>query len=39
MDFLDRHASTAPRVLLRYSIEHLDPEQRAHYLSLAKRGT
>jgi 3-methyladenine DNA glycosylase AlkD len=30
--FLDRHAATAPRVLLRYAIEHLDPQQRAHYL-------
>jgi 3-methyladenine DNA glycosylase AlkD len=30
--FLDRHAATAPRVLLRYAIEHLDSQQRAHYL-------
>jgi 3-methyladenine DNA glycosylase AlkD len=30
--FLDRHAATAPRVLLRYAIEQLDPQQRAHYL-------
>jgi 3-methyladenine DNA glycosylase AlkD len=36
--FLDRYAATAPRVLLRYAIEHLDPQQRAHYLSLAKAG-
>jgi 3-methyladenine DNA glycosylase AlkD len=32
--FLDTHAATAPRVLLRDAIEHLDPEQRAHYLGL-----
>ena len=32
--FLDRHAPTAPRVLLRFAIEHLDPQQRAHYLGL-----
>lgn len=30
--FLDQHAATAPRTLLRYAIEHLDPPQRAHYL-------
>lgn len=33
LGFLDRYAATAPRVLLRYAIEHLDQEQRAHYLS------
>ncbi|MEV4535139.1 DNA alkylation repair protein [Asanoa sp. NPDC049518] len=32
--FLDRHAATAPRVVLRFAIEHLEPQQRAHYLSL-----
>jgi 3-methyladenine DNA glycosylase AlkD len=36
LDFLDRYAATAPRVLLRYAIEHLSPEQRAHYLSRDK---
>ena len=25
--FLDRHAATAPRVVLRFAIEHLDPER------------
>lgn len=30
--FLDRYAATMPRTLLRYAIEHLAPEQRAHYL-------
>jgi 3-methyladenine DNA glycosylase AlkD len=34
LGFLDTYAATAPRVLLRYAIEHLDKEQRAHYLSL-----
>ena len=34
LGFLDTYAATAPRVLLRYAIEHLDKEQRAHYLSM-----
>jgi 3-methyladenine DNA glycosylase AlkD len=34
LGFLDTYAATAPRVLLRYAIEHLDPEQRRYYLSL-----
>jgi DNA alkylation repair enzyme len=34
LGFLDTYAATAPRVLLRYAIEHLDAEQRAHYLGL-----
>jgi 3-methyladenine DNA glycosylase AlkD len=37
LSFLDWHAATAPRVLLRYAIEHLEPDQRAHYLSLGRR--
>lgn len=32
LDFLDHHAATMPRTLLRYAIEHLDKEQRAYYL-------
>lgn len=32
--FLDKHAATMPRVLLRYSIEKLDKKQRDHYLKL-----
>ncbi|MFI6928676.1 DNA alkylation repair protein [Nonomuraea spiralis] len=36
LGFLDGHAATAPRVLLRYAVEHLTSEQRAHYLSLRK---
>ena len=35
--FLDNHAATMPRVLLRYSIEKLDKQQRDHYLGLKKR--
>lgn len=34
--FLDRHAATMPRVMLRFAIEHFDPEQRAHYLGARK---
>lgn len=36
LDFLDRHAATMPRTLLRYSIEKLDKKQREHYLGLKK---
>jgi 3-methyladenine DNA glycosylase AlkD len=32
--FLDRHAATMPRTLLRYAMEHLDKEQREHYRGL-----
>jgi 3-methyladenine DNA glycosylase AlkD len=31
--FLDEHAHEMPRTMLRYSIEHLPPEQRAEYMS------
>jgi 3-methyladenine DNA glycosylase AlkD len=34
--FLDTHAATMPRTLLRYAIEHLDKEQREHYLGMKK---
>ncbi|MGQ0540358.1 MAG: DNA alkylation repair protein [Blastocatellia bacterium] len=36
LSFLDKHAATMPRILLRYSIEKLDKEQRENYLSLKK---
>jgi hypothetical protein len=38
--FLDAHADTMPRVMLRYAIEKLDPDQRARYLGRkhAKQG-
>jgi 3-methyladenine DNA glycosylase AlkD len=34
--FLDKHAATMPRVLLRYSIEKLDKNQRDDYLKMKK---
>lgn len=34
--FLDKYAATMPRIALRYAIEHLDKEQRQHYLKLKK---
>jgi 3-methyladenine DNA glycosylase AlkD len=32
--FLDKHAGRMPRTALRYVIEHLDKNQREHYLRL-----
>jgi hypothetical protein len=34
--FLDKYATTMPRTMLRYAIEHLEKEQRDHYLKLKK---
>jgi 3-methyladenine DNA glycosylase AlkD len=34
--FLDEHAATMARAALRYAIEHLDKERRAHYLGLGR---
>jgi 3-methyladenine DNA glycosylase AlkD len=36
LKFLDKHAAVMPRTTLRYAIEHLTPEQRAHYMQAAK---
>ena len=36
LKFLDQHAASMPRVLLRYSIEKLDKQQRDHYMNLKK---
>ena len=36
LSFLDRHAPTMPRTALRYATEHLDREQRTHYLNMKK---
>jgi len=34
--FLDKHAATMPRTLLRYSIEKLSEKQRQHYMKMKK---
>jgi 3-methyladenine DNA glycosylase AlkD len=31
LDFLDEHSAVMPRTMLRYAMEHLDPDVRAHY--------
>jgi 3-methyladenine DNA glycosylase AlkD len=38
LKFLDKHAATMPRTLLRYSIEKLRQKERAHYMGLKKAG-
>ncbi|MCF8451537.1 MAG: DNA alkylation repair protein [Taibaiella sp.] len=32
--FLNRHAATMPRTTLRYAIEHMEPDERMHYLKI-----
>ena len=32
--FLDTHAAAMPRTMLRYALEHLDSDVRAHYRAL-----
>lgn len=38
LSFLDKHAATMPRTLLRYAIEKLDPKKRSHYMNAKKAG-
>jgi 3-methyladenine DNA glycosylase AlkD len=37
VSFLDAHAATMPRVMLRYSIEKLDKHERDRYLAMKRR--
>jgi hypothetical protein len=36
--FLERHAGTMPRVMLRYAIENLDKAERDRYLAMNSGG-
>jgi 3-methyladenine DNA glycosylase AlkD len=37
LSFLDKYAATMPRTTLRYAMEHLNKEQREHYLSMKNK--
>ena len=34
--FLDEHAATMPRTMLRYAIEHLDKKERRQYMDMKR---
>ena len=38
LSFLDHYAATMPRTALRYAIEHLEKDQRDHYLGIKPVG-
>jgi 3-methyladenine DNA glycosylase AlkD len=38
LSFLDTYAATLPRTALRYAVEHLDKNQREHYMGMKKAG-
>jgi len=35
--FLDTHAATMPRIMLRNALEHYQPDERAKYLAMGKK--
>ena len=38
LQFLDKHAATMPRTMLRYAIEHFSKPQKEHYMNLKQNG-